>query len=191
MSVPPDRPSSAPVLETPRLRLRPHRAADLAELVAMWNEPAVMRYTGGHPAIEQRVWMRLLGYAGLWSLLGFGYWALEEKETGAFAGELGFADYKREIAAPMRDVPEAGWVLVPRVHGRGYAKEAVRAVVAWGDEHLASARTVCMIDPENVASIRVAEACGYRVFERTTFQEHAILCLERLRPAGRADAVPR
>jgi len=150
----------------------------------------VMRYTGGQPASEQRTWMRLLGYAGLWSLLGFGYWVLEEKETGAFAGELGFADYKRETAASMRDVPEAGWALVPRVHGRGYAKEAVGAVVAWGDVHLASARTVCMISPENVASIRVAETCGYRVFERATFQEHAILYLERPRPAGRA-YVPR
>jgi RimJ/RimL family protein N-acetyltransferase len=182
MSVPPDRPPSAPVLETPRLRLRPHRAADLADLVAMWSDPVVTRYTGGQAASEQRTWMRLLGYAGHWALLGFGYWVLEERETGAFAGELGFADYKREIAAPMRDVPEAGWVLVPRVHGRGYATEAVRAVVAWGDEHFASARTVCMISPENTASIRVAEKCGYRVFDRMTFQEHAILCLERLRP---------
>ena len=34
---------------------------------------------------------------GLWSLLGFGYWAIEEKAAGGFVGELGFADFKRDI----------------------------------------------------------------------------------------------
>jgi RimJ/RimL family protein N-acetyltransferase len=186
-----DAAAAPPALETPRLRLRPHRAADLPACAAMWSDPAVVRYIGGKPMTEQQTWMRIMSYAGEWALLGFGYWALEEKETGAFAGELGFADFKRDIAASMRDVPEAGWALVPRVHGRGYAKEAVRAALAWGDDHLASARTVCMISPENLASIRVAEVCGYRVFERTAFQQQPILYLERPRSANGAGAGTR
>ena len=63
---------------------------------------------------------------------------------------------------PLGDTPEIGWVLVPEVHGKGYASEAVRAVVAWGNAHFGSVRTACIIDPENAASIRVAEKNGYK-----------------------------
>jgi len=167
------------VLETARLRLRPHRADDLDALLAMWSDPIVTRYIGGKPSTEQQTWMRLLGYAGHWSLLGFGYWAVDEKETGAFAGELGFANYKREIAPSMREVPELGWALASHAHGRGFATEAVRAVLAWGDANLRSERTVCLINVENAASVRVAEKCGYRIFERTQFGERPTLFLER------------
>lgn len=171
--------SAAPIIETERLRLRPHRIEDFAPSAAMWSDPGVTRYIGGKPSTAQQTWLRLLAYAGHWQFLGFGYWAIEEKSTGAFAGEAGFADFKREIAASMQGVPELGWALAPRFHGRGLGTEAVRAAVAWADEVLKAPRTVCLIDPENAASIRVAEKCGYRVFERATFNERPTLFFSR------------
>jgi RimJ/RimL family protein N-acetyltransferase len=75
-------------------------------------------------------------------------------------------------------------VLASAFHGKGYGTEAARAALAWGDEHLAGTRTVCIIAPENAASLRVAESCGYREFARTTFLDDAIVMLER--PARRA-----
>ena len=114
----------------------------------MWSDPVVTRYIGGKPSTEQQTWSRLLGYAGHWALMGFGYWAIVEKSSGSFAGELGFANFRRDIAASMRDVPELGWALAARFHGKGYASEAVRAAVAWGDV-LRTARTVCLINTGN------------------------------------------
>jgi RimJ/RimL family protein N-acetyltransferase len=178
--------AAAPVLETDRLRLRAHRLDDVEHCVAMWTDPAVTRFAGGKPSTEQQTWLRVLGYAGHWSLLGFGYWALEEKATGEFVGELGFANFKRDIAPSMRDVPELGWALASRAHGKGYATEAVRAAVAWGDERFGPTRTVCLIDPENLASIRVARKCGYEVFERALFNERPMLFLARR--GARSDA---
>ena len=169
----------APVIETERLRLRGHRIADFGNAFAMWSDPAVTRYIGGTPSTEQQTWSRLLNYAGHWALLDFGYWVVELKEDGAFAGEVGFADFHRDIAASMRGAPEAGWVFAPAFHGRGYATEAVRAATAWGDARFARARTVCMIDPGNAASIRVAERCGFRQFERATFGGGPALFFER------------
>jgi RimJ/RimL family protein N-acetyltransferase len=93
---------------------------------------------------------------------------------------MGFADFRREITPPL-DAPEAGWVLAPWAHGRGYATEAVRAALAWGDAHLAAPRTVCMIAPENAASIRVAEKCGYRELARTSFKDEDTLLFARPR----------
>ncbi len=145
----------------------------------MWSDPIVTRFIGGKPSTEQQTWSRLVGYVGHWALMGFGYWALEEKATGRFAGEVGFADFRRDIAPSMKGVPELGWALASSFHGKGLATEAVRAAVAWGDARFESARTVCLIDPSNLASVRVAEKCNYSVFERTLFNDRPTLFLER------------
>ena len=159
----------APVLETARLKLRAHRLEDFAACAAMWAAPAVTCYIGGKPLSEEETWTKLLRYVGHWSVMGFGYWAVEEKETGRFVGELGFAEFKREIQPSIRDTPEAGWIFSPAVHGKGYATEALREVLAWGETHFAGARTVCLVHPENLASIRLAEKCGYEKVRRTTY----------------------
>ena len=165
-----------PVIDTGRLRLRGHRLDDFEDCVALWADPIVIRYILDKPASREDSWARLLRYVGHWALLGFGFWAVEEKATGAYIGQIGFAEFQRDIQPPLVGVPEIGWVVSPRVHGKGYATEAVRAAVAWGDTRFAGARTVCVIHPENAASIRVAEKCGYREFQRTSYHgKHAIL----------------
>jgi len=125
------------------------------------------------------------GYVGLWEFLGFGYWAIEERATGRFIGELGFADFKREIAASMQATPELGWALIAEAHGKGFATEAVRAVTAWGDVNLRSERTVCLIDARNAASIRVAEKSGFLRFDAAVTGTTELLFFERYRPTRR------
>jgi RimJ/RimL family protein N-acetyltransferase len=96
-------------------------------------------------------------------MLSYGYWAVEEKASSRYVGELGFADFKRDIVPSIEGMPELGWALVPKFHGRGYATEALKAVVGWGDYHFADRRTVCIIHPDNHRSFRVAEKLGYKV----------------------------
>jgi RimJ/RimL family protein N-acetyltransferase len=163
--------TEAPLLETARLKLRAHQPDDLSAYVAMWSDPDVVRYTIGEPLPPQRTWMRLLGHRGHWSVLGFGYWAVEEKQTGRYIGELGFGHFKRDLHESVDNVPELGWALVPSAHGKGYATEALRAVVAWGEVHFESDRTVCIIDPDNLASARVADKLGYREYTRVSNME--------------------
>jgi RimJ/RimL family protein N-acetyltransferase len=152
----------APVIETERLRLRPHQSGDLADCVAMWSDPAVVRYTIGEPSPPQRTWIRILAYGGHWAMLSYGYWAVEEKTSGRYIGELGFADFKREIVPSIEGIPELGWALAPQFHGKGYATEALKAAVVWGDRHFSEPRTVCIIHRDNHRSLRVAEKLGYK-----------------------------
>jgi RimJ/RimL family protein N-acetyltransferase len=173
----------APVLETPRLRLRPHRADDLDALHAIWSEPDVYRYIGGEPATRQDVWMRLLRYGGMWPMLGYGFWAVEDKASGALVGDLGYADFQREITPSLDGMLELGWVLAPSVHGRGYASEALAAVLGWGDRYLGAHRAACIISPENAASIRVAEKAGFLPWCDTTFHDAPIRMFTRDVPA--------
>jgi RimJ/RimL family protein N-acetyltransferase len=170
---------NVPLLETERLRLRGHRVDDFAACAAMWADPVVKRFIGGGaPSTANQSWARLLNYIGHWPAMQFGYWAVEERATGEFVGDAGFADFKREIAPSMRDVPELGYVFAARAHGKGYATEAARAVVAWGDAR-GFARTVCIVHAENAASLHVAAKCGYRAFERATFGGEPAVFLER------------
>jgi RimJ/RimL family protein N-acetyltransferase len=168
-----------PVLHTERLKLRGHRLDDFIASAAMWADPNVTRHIGGQPLTEEEAWTKFLRYVGHWALLGFGYWVVEEKATGSFVGEIGFADYKRDLEPSLHDKPEIGWVLAPPFHRKGYATEAVRAAIAWGDAHFGPAQTACIIYPENLPSIRVAEKCGYREWQLTTYKGRPTLVLVR------------
>ena len=170
----------APVIETPRLRLRPHAPADLDVCAALWGDAAVTRFIGGRPFTREEVWARILRYAGHWLWLDFGFWIIEEKDTSRFLGEVGFGDFQRQIIPPLQGIPEIGWVLSPHAHGLGYATEAVGAVVAWGEKHFGAVRTVCIIHPDNVASLRVAARCGYREWRHTEYHGVPITLFERL-----------
>src|ERR1700692_4018723 len=116
-----------PVLETERLKLRAHRLDDFVNCAAMARDAPVTRFVGGKPLSEEEAWTKFLRYAGHWSLLGFGYWAVQEKSSGNFVGEIGFADYKRELEPSLKGEPEIGWVLASAAHGKGYAPEEVPA----------------------------------------------------------------
>ena len=169
-----------PALDTERLTLRGPRREDLADSLAMWSDPDVVRTIPAQPFSEEDVWTRLLRYVGHWQLMGFGYWMVREKASGRYVGEVGFADYKRALDPPFGGAPEIGWVLAAWSHGRGFATEAGRAAIEWGEQHFGRVRTVCLIHPENPRSLRVAEKLGYREYARGSYKGHTAVMLERL-----------
>jgi RimJ/RimL family protein N-acetyltransferase len=172
------------VIETARLRLRGHQVDDFADCLAMWGDPSVARHIGGKPFQAEEVWAKILRYAGHWSLLGFGYWVIEEKASGRFVGEAGFADFKRTIEPSFDGAPEIGWALAAWAHGAGFATEAVGAAIAWGEAHFGAVRSVCLINPDNAASIRVAAKNGYREFARTEYKDRPTILFQRGAPAA-------
>ena len=169
-----------PVLETARLLLRGYKPTDFAEYVTMWADPKVYRYLSPRPMLEEEVWGTLLRSIGHWTLMGYGFWAVEEKTSGRFIGVVGFADPKRNIVPASNGAPEVGWVLASAAHGQGYATEAVEAAIAWADTHFGPIRTVCVIHPKNEASLRVARKFGYQEYHRTMYHDQPTVMLERV-----------
>jgi len=133
----------------------------------------------GEPQTPEQTWSRLLRCIGHWTALDFGLWTLEDKLTSEFIGEAGFADLHRDLRPGLDGIPEAGWVLHPSKHGKGYATEAVRAVLNWGRERWGSTPVACLIQPEHKASLRVAEKSGFAFREQTTYKDHPVLILQR------------
>lgn len=178
--------STAPAVDTERLSLRLHRLEDFDEALALWSDPAVVRHISGKPTTREEMWARLLRYAGHWKLLGYGFWVVRERATGRFVGEVGVGDFHRDMEPSLgaAGAREAGWVLSPTHHGKGYATEAVRAALAWTDAHLPPGPTACIIHPDNAASVRVAERCGFLPRGRGVYKGEPSLMFERP-PAGR------
>jgi RimJ/RimL family protein N-acetyltransferase len=168
-----------PTLETERLILRPHGREDFEALHAMWAHPSVYKYISGKPSTREQSWARLLRYAGMWQLIGYGFWAMQEKASGRFVGELGFGDFERDMEPRIGDTPEMGWVLAPEIHGKGFGSEALAKVVAWGDAFFKHDRAVCIISPENAASQRIAEKNGFRKIAETTYTGEPVWMFER------------
>lgn len=168
-----------PVIETERLRLRGHGVDDFDDLCAIWADPDVVRHIGGEPVKPEDVWSKLLRMTGHWTLFGFGYWRIEDRDSGRHVGQAGFGIQMRDIDPPFGDAPEIGWALRSDARGRGLAIEAVRAVIAWGEEHFGDVETVCLIHPENVRSIHLAEKVGYREYARTTYRGGPAILMRR------------
>src|SRR5262249_52304098 len=113
------------------------------------------------PFTREEVWARILRYAGHWSLSGYGFWLVEDKASGLYVGDVGVADFKRDME-PALTAPEAGWVLAGWSDGRGYATEAVTAALAWCEAAIGLTEASCIIAASNLPSLAVAMRCGFK-----------------------------
>jgi RimJ/RimL family protein N-acetyltransferase len=175
-----ERTRAAPVLETARLRLTSYRADHAADHAALLADGAVMRHLGG-PLSREDAWRRLLSAAGLWPVLGYGYWVVERRSDGAFLGQLGFADFHRDLDHSLDGLPEMGWMFVPAAQGQGIASEAAVAALEWIDQAFSPRNIPAIIHPDNEPSLKLAARHGFTLTERTTYKDAPILILRRYR----------
>lgn len=166
-------------IETERLVLRPYRRDDFNAYSALFANPEVTRFIGGVPFSREQAWTRFLRQVGMWHYFGFGFFALQERETGQFIGEAGFHDLHRVISPSLEGTMETGWALSPLSHGRGLATEAVSAALAWGDQHFPSLKKTCIIDIANLASLRVAAKLQFKETRRTVYHGAQVILMER------------
>lgn len=153
---------NAPTIITDRLMILPMALDHWEEHAAAWADPRLTRFIGGIARTRNESWGKFLQGIGLWSLFGYGYWSFIERETGMFMGNGGLARFERGII-DLEGFPEAGWVFVPDAWGKGYATEAMTAILKWADETgLGEIR--CIIDPDNAASHNVALKLGFTKF---------------------------
>lgn len=175
-----------PELVTPRLRLRAFRRTDFDDYAAMWSQTEVVRFIGGVPVSREAAWSRFLRHVGAWQYLGFGFFAIEEKASGAFIGEAGFHDLHRSTAPSVEGTMETGWALSTIAHGKGLAEEATRAALAWADREHGAKRRTCIIHPDHVASLHIAAKLGFAEFARAHYNGGPVVLLERTATAARS-----
>ncbi|MEX6634468.1 GNAT family N-acetyltransferase [Hyphococcus lacteus] len=166
-------------VETERLRLRVHTLDDFPAIRDLWGNPEVTRFIGGTPRGEEDSWLKFLRMAGHWHLNGYGFWAVEERQSGRIIGELGFADFKRNMTPTPSIVPEMGWAFDPEFQGKGYAIEAAKAAIEWGEAKWPGERMSCIITAENKPSVRLAEKIGFIRSAATEYHGDEVFLLFR------------
>lgn len=155
--------TTAPTLITERLTIEPMSIAHWEDYAAAWADPRMTEFIGGEPRNRNISWGKLLQGIGLWSLFGYGYWSFVERDTGKFVGNGGLAQFERGITE-LEGYPEAGWAFAPDAWGKGYATEAMTAILQWADGQAQVGEIRCIIDPGNNASHNVATKLGFTKF---------------------------
>lgn len=168
----------APTIETDRLILREFRRSDFDDFADVCADPDITRFTGGAITDRAVAWEKFLRSPGWWSLLGYGLWIVEEKETGRYAGNVGFGFFERAIEPPLPHIPEAAWMLAGWAHGQGYANEAMKAATKWCDDTIGTPQC-CIISEANTPSRKLAEKLGFREQRRIEFHDEPTIVLER------------
>lgn len=148
-------------LETERLILRMWREDYFEAYAEICADPEVMRYLGGKAFDRLEAWRHMAAMIGHWHLRGYGVWAVEEKATGRLIGRIGFMN---PAGWPGF---ELGWTLSRSAHGKGYATEGARRALEYAFTEMGREHVISLINPLNVASIRVAERLGEKVEGRT------------------------
>lgn len=158
------------VLRTERLVLRHFEHDDLDALAAILSHPEVMRYSLRGPSNRNDTAAAIRHYRQAYATRGFGRNAVIERASGELVGFCGIG----MMTVDGVDQPELGYRLRRVSWGRGYATEAARACRdhAFGD--LAIERLIAVIEPANVASVRVAEKIGFRLDRETELEGVAV-----------------
>jgi RimJ/RimL family protein N-acetyltransferase len=147
-------------LETARLRLRRWRVEDLDTLARWHVDPELMRFMGKPSFTRAEMRADIERYERHWAEHGFGLWAVEDRHSGTLIGRAGLAFHR-----VWPHDPEVGWLIDTSWQGRGLATEAGEACLRYGFDELGYERVVSICTAENVASRRVMEKLGFRLWK--------------------------
>lgn len=145
------------ILETRRLLLRHLEPADLNDLYALYRDPEVRQYfpegTLTYQETKEELEWFLNGHPEYPEL---GLWATILKDGNRFIGRCGLLPWTIDERGEI----EVAYLLAKEMWGRGLGTEAAQGVLDYGFETLKLSRLICLVDDENLASIRVAQKIG-------------------------------
>jgi RimJ/RimL family protein N-acetyltransferase len=158
-----------PAIETERLVLRGFVDGDLEAFTELRADPDVIRFMPGGevlaPFAREIAIGRIKRYRKEWAR-GFGVWAVEERETGAM---IGYAGLEPGDGTDPRREAELMYVLARAAWGRGLGREAARACLYFGFQHVGLKCVAALTAEQNAASRRVLEAIGMRYIHNCNY----------------------
>jgi RimJ/RimL family protein N-acetyltransferase len=166
------------MLTTERLTLVPHQPEHFDAYADFWGKDPGHFLRSLAPMHPADAWTRLLRHFGHWTAFGYGPFLCFDRD-GRLVAEAGYADFRRGVGPQFDGVPEGMWKVDLAEQGKGYATEIMSAITQWFDTTPHAARTVCMIDPANEASIRVASRLGFHEFDKVDYRSAPVILYER------------
>lgn len=146
-----------PVIETERLILRRITNDDVNEIFELRSNPETMQYIP-RPLVkttEDALDHIAMIEEKIISNIGIN-WGITLKGNSKVLGIIGY--YRMQ---PENYRAEIGYMLLPDFHGKGIISEAVNRLIAYGFNDLKLHSIEAVIDPENFASEKVLQKCGF------------------------------
>ena len=164
---------SGPTLLTERLELRWLSVDDAPMMLAVWNDPAFVRFVGDrgvHSLEEAEVAMRE-GLLQLYEKHNYGPFVVIRRDDGANMGICGL--FRRDGL----DEPDIGFALLPEYCGKGFGYESSSAIIQHARDSLELPRVLAIVSPENSTSIALLQKLGlsYERHIRLPGDDHDIL----------------
>jgi RimJ/RimL family protein N-acetyltransferase len=162
-------------VRTDRLVLRPVAPAHLEELVRLKADEAAFGLMLHGLRTAERAAEELQDDIAFWAVRGYGTWAVHRADDERFLGIVGLMERPDGRGIALR------FALWPWSRGRGYAREAARAALAFGHA-MGLPRIIAVARESNLASRAVLADLGLRESDRYTHQGHPMMVFESLRP---------
>jgi ribosomal-protein-alanine N-acetyltransferase len=144
------------ILETERLLLRQYIEEDSPFLYSIFSDLETMKYYPAPFSLEQtQDWVRK--NQERYKKDGFGLWAICLKENNEIIGDCGLV---KQVVDGKTEV-EIGYHINKKHWSKGFATEAAKSCKEYGFYNLELAKLLSIIDPMNLASIKVAERIGF------------------------------
>ena len=159
------------VLETERLVLRRIDEGDAKLQHELLNTPAVMDHLGGPKELHE-IEAKHAKTMALFAQHGFGFMMMVEKASGEVVGHAGLKLVDNELAKNRGDF-EIGWLVREDRWRRGYAEEAMRAVIEWAFTRHHAPHVVALTGERNEPSWRLMQKLGMVRREDLDFEDPA------------------
>lgn len=145
-------------LKTQRLGFRPLKSSDIDYLEALDGDPKARRYFPTGAQTREQTIARIQQFLTYEKEKGLPSFVIFELESGEFVGRAGFGPLDSgEI--------EIGYILDKKFWGKGYASEALHALLDWAKKHIKADYIVAYAVEDNIASFRVMEKGGMEFYK--------------------------
>lgn len=139
----------APYLETTRLILRCKMEKDIPHMVKMFNTDEVRQYLGGYPPRDEQSIIKMIRHRKETE------WAVTLRDTGEYIGEC--------LIPRIVDnyLGEIGYLFLKEYWGKGYAQEAITAIISYCFNTIGLSRLFAEIDNKNERSKALIRKLGF------------------------------
>lgn len=147
-----------PQLETQNLLLREIADTDAEALLSIHGNAQHMKWFGSDPLTDIDGARSLIQTFAKWreEPASGTRWGLQLKSAPGLIGTCGLFRWNRNWKTCVM-----GYEISPLHQGRGYMKEALAAVLAWGFKEMALNRVEAQVHPDNQASLAVLKRLGF------------------------------
>ncbi len=146
------------ILKTERLKVREITVEDIDRLYEIYSDPSITEYMERFCLERETNPEFIQSYIdNMYAFYGYGMWGVCEKESGRLIGRVGLSN--REFYGKV--FHELGYVIAKDCRQQGYATEACRAIIEYARTELAAEALICLINPGNLISKRLAIKLGF------------------------------